>query len=83
VDCASEGRLRDALARLNPRVPREALEEALRKLTRISSPQRVDANHELHHYLVNGVSVEYLRQDGSVGYEPVRVLDFEAAEEND
>lgn len=42
-----EGRLREALARLNPTVSREGLEEALRKLTRISSPQLVDANREL------------------------------------
>ncbi|WP_163993278.1 type I restriction endonuclease subunit R [Pyxidicoccus caerfyrddinensis] len=78
-----EGRLQDALRRLNPKVPSEALEEAFRKLTRISSPQPIDANHELHHYLVNGVSVEYLRSDGSIGYDPVRVLDFDSPGEND
>ncbi|MFM2151929.1 MAG: hypothetical protein RL199_364 [Pseudomonadota bacterium] len=78
-----EGRLRDALARLNATVSREGLEEAFRKLTRISSPQPVDANHELHQYLVNGVSVEYLRADGTIGYDPVRVLDFDVLENND
>jgi len=78
-----EGRLREALRRLNPTVPGEALDEAFRKLTRISSPQLVDANHELHYYLVNGVSVEYLRTDGTIGYDPVRVLDFDAPEQND
>ncbi len=83
ADVVLEGRLRDALARLNPAVSREGLEEAFRKLTRISSPQPVDANHELHHYLVNGVSVEYLRADGTIGYDPVRVIDFDATENND
>jgi type I restriction enzyme R subunit len=78
-----EARLREALRRLNPSVPAEAIEEAFRKLTRISSPQPIDANHELHYYLVNGVSVEYLRADGSIGYDPVRVLDFDAPENND
>jgi type I restriction enzyme R subunit len=78
-----EGRLREALARLNPAVPQEGIDEAFRKLTRISSPQLVDANHELHHYLVNGVSVEYARKDGTIGYDPVRVLDFDAPDEND
>jgi type I restriction enzyme R subunit len=33
-----EGRLRDALARLNPQVPADALEEAFRKFTRPDSP---------------------------------------------
>jgi type I restriction enzyme R subunit len=83
ADIVLDGRLRDALARLNPTVSREGLEEAFRKLTRISSPQPVDANHELHYYLVNGVSVEYLRADGTIGYDPVRVVDFDVLENND
>lgn len=78
-----EGRLREALARHNPGVPHEALEEAFRKLTRTSSPSLVDANHALHYYVVHGVSVEYLRADGTIGYDPVRIVDFEVAENND
>ncbi|MBI3207055.1 MAG: type I restriction endonuclease subunit R [Myxococcales bacterium] len=83
ADVVLDGRLRDALARLNPAVSREGLDEAFRKLTRISSPQPVDANHELPYYLVNGVSVEYLRADGTIGYDPVRVVDFDVLENND
>jgi type I restriction enzyme R subunit len=83
ADVVLDGRLRDALARLNPTVSREGLDEAFRKLTRISSPQPVDANHELHYYLVNGVSVEYLRADCTIGYDPVRVVDFDVLENND
>lgn len=83
ADVVLDGRLREALARLNPTVSREGLDEAFRKLTRISSPQPVDANHELHYYLVNGVSVEYLRADGTIGYDPVRVVDFDVPENND
>ncbi|OQX69530.1 MAG: DEAD/DEAH box helicase [Sorangiineae bacterium NIC37A_2] len=88
ADVVLDGRLRDALARLNPTVSREGLDEAFRKLTRISSPQPVDANHELHYYLVNGVSVEYLRHDATIGYDAVaydavRVIDFDVPENND
>jgi len=78
-----DGRLREALAALNPGVPQEGLDEAFRKLTRISSPQLVDANHEFHHYLVNGVAVEYQRGDGSIGYDPVRIVDFDEPGNND
>jgi type I restriction enzyme R subunit len=78
-----EGRLRDVLARLNPSVSREGLDDAFRKLTRISSPDPVSANRELHHYLVDGVSVEYLRADDTIGYDPVRVVDFDVPENND
>lgn len=82
-DVVLEARLRDALQRLNPNVSREGLDEAFRKLTLISSTRLIDANHELHHYLVNGIEVEYLRADGTVGYAPVRVLDFDVPEAND
>jgi len=78
-----EARLRRALASLNPKVPDEALDEAFRKLTRITSPQLIDANHELHYHLVNGITAEYLRPDGTPGYDPVRVLDFDQPEKND
>jgi type I restriction enzyme, R subunit len=64
-------------------VSADGREEAFRKLTRISSPQPLDANRELHYYLVNGVSVEYLRADGTVGYDPLRVLDFDTPGSND
>ena len=78
-----EGRLREALVRLNPSVPAEAIEEAFRKILRIASPELVSANNELHTYLVDGVSVEYQRADGSVGYDPIRVLDFDSPDENE
>src|SRR5690606_30397255 len=48
-----------------------------------SSPQLVDANHEFHDYLVNGIAVEYLRGDGTIGYDPVRVVDFDDSDNND
>src|SRR4051812_13878317 len=63
-DVVLETRVRDALHRLNPNVPAEALEDAYRKLTRTAFPDLVDANHEFHNHLVNGISVEYLRPDG-------------------
>jgi type I restriction enzyme R subunit len=78
-----EGRLRESLRRLNPSVPTEGIEESFRKLTRIASPQLVDANHQFHDYLVNGIGVEYLRPDGSIGYDSVRVIDFDSPDEND
>ncbi len=78
-----DGRLRAALRRINPDAPLEALEEAHRKLLGISSPSLVDANHELHHYLVNGLQTEFSKPDGGIGYALVFVLDFSNPDQND
>ena len=60
-----ERRLRDALARLNPDLPAEALEEAFRKLTRVNWPTPVYRNRAVHRMLTDRVTVEYRRPDGS------------------
>jgi type I restriction enzyme R subunit len=82
-DVVLEGRLRQALARLNPTVPPEALDDAYRKLTRTDAPTLLDRNHALHRMLVDGVTVEYRRPDGSIAGAQARVIDFDDPEAND
>ena len=53
-----EYRLRQALARLNPQVPADVIDEAFRKLTRPDWPSLVANNHALHRMLVEGITVE-------------------------
>jgi type I restriction enzyme R subunit len=78
-----EQRLRFALQRLNPNVPASALDEAFRKLTRPNSPSLIAGNHAMHLLLVDGVSVEYPRPDGTLGGDIVRVIDFDDPANND
>ena len=78
-----ELRLRQALARLNPKVPASALEEAFRRLTRPDSPSLVGGNRSMHRLLVEGVTVEYPRPDGSLGGDIVGVIDFDKPDNND
>ena len=82
-DAILEGRLRSALAQLNPTLPMEALDDAFRKLTRLEAPTLIERNHHLHRLLVDGVPVEYRRQDGSIAGAQARVLDFDDPEAND
>jgi type I restriction enzyme, R subunit len=49
------------LARLNPRLPPEALDDALRKVTHPESPSLVENNGRFHRLLVEGVDVEFQR----------------------
>ena len=72
-----ERRLRQALQRLNPQAPPDALDEAFRRLTRPDSPSLVANNHVVHRYLVEGVPVEYQRGDGTFRGDLIRVLDHD------
>jgi type I restriction enzyme R subunit len=76
-------RLRDALARLNPHLPAEALEEAFRKLTRPEGADLMQRNRVVHRLLVNGVTVEYRAAGGSIRGAQARVIDFDEPNGND
>ena len=76
-------RLRSALARLNPELPDEALEDALRRLTRPAGATLEARNRDFHRMLVAGVPLEYVDPDGRVRGDQVRVLDFEEPDRND
>ncbi|MEK6777221.1 MAG: type I restriction endonuclease subunit R [bacterium] len=78
-----DARLRDALARLNPALPAEALDNAFRKLTRPEGPTLEVRNRAIHCLLVDGVTVEYRTRDGSIRGAQARVLDFDDADNND
>ena len=82
-DVVLDRRLRQALTRLNPGLPPEALEDAYRKLTRADAPSLVERNRAVHRMLVEGVTVEYRRKDGSIAGAQARVIDFDAPENND
>ncbi|HXG25928.1 MAG TPA: type I restriction endonuclease subunit R [Candidatus Binatia bacterium] len=76
-------RLRDALARLNPDLPAEALDDAFRKLTRPEGTDLIQRNRALHRLHVNGVTVEYRTREGEVRGAQARVIDFEDPANND
>jgi type I restriction enzyme R subunit len=77
------GRLREAVERLNPQVPTEAREEALRKVLQVESPTLVATNQAFHAMLRDGVEVEYRQPDGSIAGDRVRLVDFDDADMND
>ena len=76
-------RLRSALARLNPDLPDDALEDALRRLTRPAGATLEARNRDFHRMLVAGVTVEHVDAGGRVRGDQVRVLDFGEPASND
>jgi type I restriction enzyme R subunit len=82
-DVVLDNRLRQALAGLNPELPPEALEDAYRKLTKADAPSLVEKNRAIHRMLVDGITVEYRRQDGSIAGAQARVIDYDDPDNND
>jgi type I restriction enzyme R subunit len=82
-DVLLEGRLRAALARLNPDAPAAALDEAVRQVRRVASPSLVVRNRRFHDLLVNGVEVEVPRPGGGVRGVRVQLLAFDDPDAND
>jgi type I restriction enzyme, R subunit len=82
-DVILEGRLKAAIARLNPRLPSEAKEDAYRRITRIDAPSLIERNRAAHRMIVDGAPVEYRRKDGSIAGEQAQLIDFENPDAND
>ncbi|MXW86023.1 MAG: type I restriction endonuclease subunit R [Boseongicola sp. SB0667_bin_21] len=77
------GRLREALERLNPHLPAETIDEVLRKVRQTETPSLIEENRRLHRLLVEGVPIEAVRDDGSLGGDAARLIDFDNMEAND
>ena len=78
-----EQRLRDALARLNPDLPLDALDDAFRKLTRPEGSTLEARNRAFHRMLVEGVKVEYRTAAGAIRGDQAAVIDYARPAAND
>ena len=76
-------RLRDALGRINNGLPAESLEDAFRRVTRPDAPTVEARNRAFHRMLIDGVTVEHKRPDGTIAGAQARVIDFETPENID
>ncbi len=81
-DVMLAGRLRAAIARLNPHIPPAARDDALRCVFSPNVPGLVNANRQLHRWLVDGVPVAF-QKDGETRGDRVRLLDFGDVAAND
>lgn len=70
-----KSRLESAVHRLNPTVPIEAREEALRKVLRSNTPELFQNNYQFHKQFTEGVEVEYRKGDSIAG-DKVWLVDF-------
>ncbi len=74
--------VRGSLRRLNSDLPDEALDDALRKLTRPEGSTLEARNRAFHRMLVDGVAVEYRAANGRIRGAQARVIDFDEPDAN-
>lgn len=81
-DVLLSSRLSDAVARINPSIPHEARQEAIKEINRIHSPELLSNNERFHRLLTEGVKVSY-QKDGNQRGDLVWLVDFSNPENND
>ncbi len=75
-------RLAAAVSRINPHVPADAREDAIKQLLRLNSPELITNNESFHRMLTEGIKVSY-QKDGSSRGDLVWLVDFATPENND
>ncbi|MCB7069788.1 type I restriction endonuclease subunit R [Caldibacillus sp. 210928-DFI.2.22] len=77
-----DGRLRDALFKLNRDLPADAIEDVYRRVITFNSPSLIENNRHFHKLLTEGVDVSF-HKNGGIKTEKAIIIDFEHPERND
>ena len=81
-ETALKHRLQGAIRRLNPHIPAGAQDEACRQVLSPNLPGLVQANRQMHRWMVEGVPVEY-QKGGETRGDRVRLVDWSDVSRND
>ena len=76
-------KLHKAATRLNPEIPVDELEAAIKQIVISETPSLIAENRRIHRLLVEGIDVEYRRHDGTIKGDKVRLIDFSNPTNND
>lgn len=76
-DVILNDRLKDALTRINPKMPSDAIEDAFRQITIPQSPSLIMNNKAFQKMITDGIDVQVKQSDASYRTEKVYVFDFE------
>ena len=75
-------RLKKAIKRINPTLPPATLDEAIKAIQRISSPELLANNEAFHRLITDGVNVSYQKDSNTRG-DLVWLIDFANPENNE
>ena len=76
-------RLQKAIDKINPTLPADAREEALKKAMRTSNLVLADNNEAFHQMLTDGIDVKFSVGEGKARTDKVWLIDFETPENNE
>ena len=76
-------RLENAVALLNPGMPLDARQDAIRKVMQSELPSMLEENRRIHRLMTEGVDVEYYADNGTLTAGKVSIINFERPEQND
>ena len=76
-------RFEEAVTLLNPSLPLEARQDAIRKVTQSELPSLLEENRRIHKLMTEGVDVEYYAADGTLTAGKASLINFEHPEQND
>jgi len=75
-------RLQTAVCRINPSIPADIREDAIKQILRLNSPELLANNEAFHRMLIEGIKVAYQR-DGQRRGDLVWLIDFNNPDNND
>ena len=74
--------LRSSVQRINPEIPEDDVEAAIKQVERVGSPELIVNNEIFHRMLTEGINVTVKRDGGERG-DYVKLIDFENPQNND
>ena len=81
-DVILRDRLRTAVGRINPDIPPDAREDAIKQIQRLNSPELIANNEAFHRMLTEGIKVSY-QKDGANRGDLVWLVDFNNPQNNE
>lgn len=77
------GRFKSAFHTINPHLSNRNCDYVLRKLLMSEFPHALQENRRIHHMIINGVDVDVMHEDGTIGGDTAKLIDFEDVSKND
>ncbi|KJS17308.1 MAG: DEAD/DEAH box helicase [Peptococcaceae bacterium BRH_c4b] len=75
-------RLQTAVGRINPKIPADVRDDAIKQIQRFNSPELIANNEAFHRMLTEGIKVSY-QKDGNDRGDIVWLIDFNKPDNND